>query len=75
MQVTRTHMKKREMASVLKFVASERSERGDLNEAEARVNRGETLVKEILQSDQNIECLINRLEKVDILLKKHKFGS
>lgn len=76
MQVSRTHMKKREMAFVLKFVAAERSERGDLKEAESRVNRAETLITDtILKSDFNLECLANRLEKVDVLLKLHKHAS
>lgn len=61
-QVSSTHMKKREMAYVLKFVAAERSERGDLQEAERRVNRAETMIIEnILKSDQNPECLASRL--------------
>ena len=63
------------MAYVLKFVAAERSERGDLQEAERRVNRAETLIIEkILKSDQNPECLASRLEKVEVLLKINKFG-
>ena len=74
-QVSMTHMKKREMAYVLKFVAAERSERGDLQEAERRVNRAETMIIEnILKSDQNPECLASRLEKVEVLLKINKFG-
>lgn len=69
-------MKKREMAFVLKFVAAERSERGDFKEAESRVNRAEALITQsILKSDINLECLANRLEKVDVLLKIHKHGS
>jgi hypothetical protein len=75
MQVSRTHMKKREMALVLKYVAAERSERGDLKEAENRVNRAETLIMDLVKSDVNLECLLARLEKVDVLLKLHKFGS
>jgi hypothetical protein len=68
-------MKKREMALVLKFVATERSEHGDLKEAESRVNRGEALVMDLLKSDLNTECLVNRLEKVEVLLKLHKFAN
>lgn len=74
MQVSRTHMKKREMALVLKYVAAERSERGDLKEAENRVNRAETLINDLVKSDLNLECLLARLEKVDLLLKMHKFA-
>lgn len=74
-QVTRTHMKSREIAFVLKFVAAERSERGDLKEAESRVTRAETLITDtILKSELNLECLTNRLEKVEVLLKIHKFS-
>jgi len=68
-------MKSREIAFVLKFVATERSERGDLKEALIRVTRAETLITEtILKSEFNLECLINRLEKVEVLLKIHKFA-
>ena len=74
-QVTRTHMKSREIAFVLKFVAAERSERGDLKEALIRVTRAEALITDtILKSELNLECLINRLEKVEVLLKIHKFA-
>ena len=66
-------MAKREMAFVLKAVAMERSERGDLQEALNRVTRAEIL--NIFKKDQeNLECLVNRLEKVDLLLKIHKFA-
>jgi hypothetical protein len=68
-------MKSREIAFVLKFVAAERSERGDLKEALIRVTRAEALITDtILKSELNLECLINRLEKVEVLLKIHKFA-
>ena len=38
-QVTRTHMKSREIAFVLKFVAAERSERGEKSETRRRKPR------------------------------------
>jgi hypothetical protein len=68
-------MKSREIAFVLKFVAAERSERGDLKEALIRVTRAEALITDtILKSELNLECLINRLEKVEVLLKILKFA-
>jgi hypothetical protein len=73
-QATRTHMKKREMSFVLKFVAVERSERGDFQEALKRVNRAEQLSLELLKSEESPESLAARLEKVNVLLKMHKFG-
>ena len=45
-------MNKREMAFCLKFIALERSERGDLVEAERRVIRAEEIMtQKILKSD------------------------
>ena len=70
-----THMKKVEVLSVLRALASKYAERNDFQKGLSYIERAEKLSKDLLQDQDHELVLLLAATKVDILNKQHRFGT
>lgn len=65
-----THMKKVEVISALRCLASKYAEQGDYVQSEQRLIRAETLTMQHIQNPNNFETLYNKITSCDVKLRR-----
>ena len=69
-----THRTKVEVLPVLRALGLKYSELGDHDKGLSYIKRAEDLSTKLLQTQDHEQILLLNLTKIEILLKKHRFG-